>query len=60
MISHDSGLMGEYVGKLFTVIQSDNSSDDDKVKATLTFGEIGQNKDLSQMNGVLETISRLF
>jgi hypothetical protein len=33
--------MQEYVSKLFGVIQSDNSPDDDKVKATLTFGEIG-------------------
>jgi predicted ATPase with chaperone activity len=52
--------MGDYVNKLFGIIQSDNSPDDNKVRATLTFGEIGQNKDLSKMPGVLETISRLF
>jgi cullin-associated NEDD8-dissociated protein 1 len=52
--------MGDYVNKLFGIIQSDNSPDDNKVRATLTFGEIGQNKDLSKMAGLLETISRLF
>jgi hypothetical protein len=60
IISQDNAYMSEYVQKLFGIIQSDNSSDDDKVKATLTFGEIGQNKDLSQMGGVLESISNLF
>ena len=59
IISSDNGYMNEYVQRLFTTIQSDNSQDEDKVRATLTFGEIGQNKDLSKMN-VLETISKLF
>ena len=58
IISQDNSYMGEYVNKLFGIIQSDNAPDDDKVRATLTFGEIGQNKDLSKMNGVLEVISK--
>jgi HEAT repeat protein len=52
--------MQEYVQKLYTIIQSGNSNEEDKVKATLTFGEIGQNKDLSKMPDVLEVISKLF
>ena len=41
IISQDFAYMTEYVQKLFGIIQSENSSDDDKVKAVLTFGEIG-------------------
>jgi hypothetical protein len=42
------------------VIQNSGSGDEEKVKAALTFGEIGTFKDMSKLNGVMDTISKLF
>jgi hypothetical protein len=60
IIIQDDKLVQTYVQQLFGNIQNDASSDDDKVKAALTFGEVGSKKDMSQMNGLMQTISRLF
>lgn len=53
-------MLGDYIGKLFQVVQSKTVSADDKVKATLCLGEIGIFKDLSQIKDVIVTISSLF
>jgi hypothetical protein len=42
------------------MIQSPQTSDDDKVKATLCLGEIGVFKDLSSIKNIIGTISKLF
>ena len=47
IICQDNKLVQQYVTKLFGIIKNDASSDDDKVKAALTFGEIGSMNDMS-------------
>lgn len=42
------------------MIQSGQTSDDDKVKATLTIGEIGVFKDLSSIKDIIRVLSKLF
>jgi hypothetical protein len=53
IIIQDDKLVQTYVQQLFGKIQNDASSDDDKVKAALTFAQIGSKKDMSQMNGLM-------
>ena len=47
IIIQDDKLVQTYVQQLFGKIQNDASSDDDKVKAALTFGEGGSKKDMA-------------